>query len=823
MFLALKYLIKEHSPSRLLDRSKRQKAGTTIYPDLQLVTVQGPTPTPTPTPAAISTLTKPSFPTTRPTRGRKRAASNTSNTRSISTSRSVRGARSSSRTPQEIADPESPRLLEPPPSSRNDEALTPRKRIPLTKTSESMNLDEPYWQWMMLRKAVKASEERDSESTENTDHFDIFRNEQYLHADSVNWAAELAKEREDEIIAPMQESIAKFLQNQTFLDNPVYQPQDNERACRELQIPNPKILRVKGMRRHLSLKFWQPVAVQAIRDFRASKHVKGCIESDVMGLGKTWVTIAYLLSLDFEVEKYGSKPVVVVVPPGLVGQWRQEIDSVTSQLKVWVYYGDSRDDKKGVLQVKWKLTVDHEIFLPNANAHRNVVVTSYQSLMPRNGPGAIDSWFRSHPSNETLRAEGISEGGNPFSLQDGHPAARLRLTCDAINKYIWDSSVNASLAGVRIGKVWQGCMIRRTLMSRLPAEVGPTIGSDIPAAEHRVVMCPFGKAQLANYHMITSHLYRGLVMKREGQIIINMGKYRQLTLFTSWTGFHIVHRTVLARNTPSIINAAAHMKLFPKWLNKIAKTRRITAVGASTKEAQAAAAAVAEQDKAATAARLELDSIPSNSEEYSAAVAEEERQSHLQAEKHAKLAAANAKLQHATVHSDSTLPFPVDEDVTTAANRENALTLVMLESRRLRELIKRLSNEVFELKEKSFVWTDGSGEQALVAGACHLAGISCVVFHAHLKAAERSKVVEEFNTNPDTPMVFIGTRYPVQGSTSNFSVGMSIASTLPKTGHLPCRRLAEYCGLARQKSSRYMSMSCPILSTCTSWRSPTPR
>ncbi|OJD09873.1 hypothetical protein ACJ73_10041 [Blastomyces percursus] len=78
------------------------------------------------------------------TRGRKRAASNTSNTRSTSASRSVRGARSSSRTPQEIADPESPRLLEPPPSSWNDEALTPRKRITLTKTSESMNLDEPF-------------------------------------------------------------------------------------------------------------------------------------------------------------------------------------------------------------------------------------------------------------------------------------------------------------------------------------------------------------------------------------------------------------------------------------------------------------------------------------------------------------------------------------------------------------------------------------------------------------------------------------------------------------------------------------------------------
>ncbi|PGH14387.1 hypothetical protein GX50_09014 [[Emmonsia] crescens] len=303
-------------------------------------------------------------------------------------------------------------------------------------------------------------------------------------------------------------------------------------------------------------------------------------------------------------------------------------------------------------------------------------------------------------------------------------------------------------------------------MSRLPAEGGPTIGSDIPAAEHRVVMCPFSNQQLTNYHMITSHLYRGLVIKKEGQIIINMGKYRQLTLFTSWTGFHIVHGTVLAKNTPAIINAAAHMRLFCKWLNKISKTRRATAVAASASLAQAAEKNAIEQDAIAQAALTTLATTPDESADREEATAQADAQVDLQNVTRAAATAAKLAANRAAASAASPPPFPTDADVTTAENREKALTLVMRESPRLRELMKRLSHEVFELKEKSIVWTDGPGEQALVAGACYLAGITCVVFHAHLKAQERSKAVEEFNTDPQKPMVFIGA-YKVSSSGFN--------------------------------------------------------
>ena len=42
-------------------------------------------------------------------------------------------------------------------------------------------------------------------------------------------------------------------------------------------------------------QFWQVVAVKAILDFMKDDHIRGCILADVVGLGKTWVVVGYML------------------------------------------------------------------------------------------------------------------------------------------------------------------------------------------------------------------------------------------------------------------------------------------------------------------------------------------------------------------------------------------------------------------------------------------------------------------------------------------------------------------------------------------------
>ncbi len=49
------------------------------------------------------------------------------------------------------------------------------------------------------------------------------------------------------------------------------------------------------MRRSTKLQDWQPVAVNAIDELRKKGLARGCVLGDVVGFGKTWVVIAYLL------------------------------------------------------------------------------------------------------------------------------------------------------------------------------------------------------------------------------------------------------------------------------------------------------------------------------------------------------------------------------------------------------------------------------------------------------------------------------------------------------------------------------------------------
>jgi hypothetical protein len=51
------------------------------------------------------------------------------------------------------------------------------------------------------------------------------------------------------------------------------------------------------MRKSVVLKFWQPVGVNAIMDFEANPHLRGCMFADSVGLGKTWTLIGYLLAV----------------------------------------------------------------------------------------------------------------------------------------------------------------------------------------------------------------------------------------------------------------------------------------------------------------------------------------------------------------------------------------------------------------------------------------------------------------------------------------------------------------------------------------------
>jgi hypothetical protein len=100
-----------------------------------------------------------------------------------------------------------------------------------------------------------------------------------------------------DVIIPTQDSITQFQQQQTYLDNKEYQRENHKYTCSMLRIKNPNLPRLLSMLRSVHFKFWQPVAIWALYKMRNNPHLRSGILGDYVGLGKTWITVGFLLKV----------------------------------------------------------------------------------------------------------------------------------------------------------------------------------------------------------------------------------------------------------------------------------------------------------------------------------------------------------------------------------------------------------------------------------------------------------------------------------------------------------------------------------------------
>ena len=183
---------------------------------------------------------------------------------------------------------------------KGEKILSNGQLMALENGSKSFNIDERFWKtWLIYELIRKGADIKAlARSVNVTSRIDrISEEEQKI------WYANTTADLDEDIIQyrPWNaEESAKYDMHQAIFDSQDYQRENLEESCQTLGIPwdgEKTVLRMPGMNLSQSLKFWQPLAVNALIEFRRKTEMRACFLADHTGLGKIGITISYLLWL----------------------------------------------------------------------------------------------------------------------------------------------------------------------------------------------------------------------------------------------------------------------------------------------------------------------------------------------------------------------------------------------------------------------------------------------------------------------------------------------------------------------------------------------
>ena len=180
-----------------------------------------------------------------------------------------------------------------------DRALSNAERLCVENDGQPFDITSRFWKAWVISEVV--GNQDDLSKVRSRVEYASNLNEQAVE-DQALFHQEMTQDLEEDLILipeftdPMRDLHER---QQTWLDNLLFQREDLEDACKLLSIPwegEQTIFRTPHMSLSTQLEFWQPVAVKVIIDFTTQEPaLGGCILADMMGLGKTWVIICFLL------------------------------------------------------------------------------------------------------------------------------------------------------------------------------------------------------------------------------------------------------------------------------------------------------------------------------------------------------------------------------------------------------------------------------------------------------------------------------------------------------------------------------------------------
>jgi len=192
----------------------------------------------------------------------------------------------------------------------NSKALSNAERLIAKCAHKQFDLTDDFWKIVLIDLVLKAKGKPD---LLNNLFMTPKRMNEMANAETALWHAQMRawlkvieetvskdsiKEETIGLVPFDDEAMTKFDSQQKWFDNTLYQRQDIPEACVMLEIPwngEKTVYRMSGMTLSKALQYWQPPAIKALIDFLQKRLMKGCILADVVGLGKTWVVICFLL------------------------------------------------------------------------------------------------------------------------------------------------------------------------------------------------------------------------------------------------------------------------------------------------------------------------------------------------------------------------------------------------------------------------------------------------------------------------------------------------------------------------------------------------
>ena len=178
-----------------------------------------------------------------------------------------------------------------------DTPLTNYERMIFESTTPGIDLSERKWRFLMMREVVKVGDEQAQSEQRVAQRYE---DPLIINAMSIEWDTqqqEALKAEKIDFQEFTQYSADKFDRQQKFFDNVKYQREDHLESCSLLKIDNPDRPRIPGMLRSSILQFWQPSIIAELLRWYLRKLLRGCALCDVVGLGKTWEVVGFLLAV----------------------------------------------------------------------------------------------------------------------------------------------------------------------------------------------------------------------------------------------------------------------------------------------------------------------------------------------------------------------------------------------------------------------------------------------------------------------------------------------------------------------------------------------